>query len=941
MASRPLHPEPQPNFEPIDSRALRGSWMEPLPTAAPRWPTLLLCLLAVAVYLPHLLTAGFLNFDDNLFFGPDNPEFREGGWQAILDPRQTIANVYLPVSHLSLYLDYRLFGGDPTGPHLVSLLLHALGGFVMVRWLLAMGLRALPAHVAGLLFLLHPALCESVAWVSSRKDVLSGLFVFLALWASVRLAFRASFAMLLLVAACGVLAMYSKATAVVLPLLAAACCAYVGGARRRWLAPLVLLAVTVPIAWHHQLLAAAEGTLVQEVTSQRMTQAPGALLHYLQTIAAPLQLNVLHPETTFAAFRQALLPGLGVLAVLLFLGHALWRSRWRQAGLGVLLLLLALLPFNTVYPASNVPAADRYLYLALPGAALTVVGLGRLGVVVGMLLLVPLGWLCHERSQVFAGSEAVWRASLAVAPQNAVARINLAEHLLGRAAAGEAQAGSEARELLAQASAEATFPQHRLRAERALLAIALPEGRYEAAVAHAEQALAAARELPASPAARQLQLHALLDVYQCRRLAERREAAAAALAEAEQLVPDAPVLVGLRAQVWLEQVLAEVGPAAAGLADHPRAVQAMAALQAALTRAPEDPLLNRVMGAWEYARGNRLQALAHFRRAIAAAPLDVEAYVNAAELLHQSQLFTEAEKYARMGLVQRPAEPRLRQWLALALAGQGRTDDAIQHMEAYVQARPRDRGAARVLSNLLMGKALSMGTRSHAELEALLARALKWNPDEPKADILRARMCREQRQWREAIGHLERARLAFPGQEDLQRMLAETWRDLGYELWLGREREAADDAFLRFLELAPADLPTDAVRQILQNEWRRLEKEGVTALQQGDAATAERCFRRCLQLDPAAHWAAWLLATVLQPRQGADRQEVDRLLVQAIDGQRRHGLDASRQVALRVLNLQQLGRQDEAVQLAREFLAAPGDEADPQALQLLRKTAGG
>ena len=41
---------------------------------------------------------------------------------------------------------------------------------------------------ATALFLVHPALCESVAWVSSRKDVLCGAFVFASLWLTARAA---------------------------------------------------------------------------------------------------------------------------------------------------------------------------------------------------------------------------------------------------------------------------------------------------------------------------------------------------------------------------------------------------------------------------------------------------------------------------------------------------------------------------------------------------------------------------------------------------------------------------------------------------------------------------------------------------------------------------------------------------------------------------------
>jgi tetratricopeptide (TPR) repeat protein len=910
----------------------------------PLWITLAVCLCAsLLVYLPALLHADFLNFDDNLYFGPDNAAFRAGGLAAVLDPRSTIANVYLPVSHLSLYLDWRLFGGDPFGPHLESLLLHALCGVALVRWLLAMRLPSLPAHAVGLLFLVHPALSESVAWVSNRKDLLSGLFAFLALGATARAAFNPTALRLCGIGLLGVLAMYSKATAVVLPVLALLVCLYLRGTdRRRFLAPLVLLLVTLPIAWHHQMLAAAEGTLLPVKAADRVSSVPGAFWHYLMTAFAPVHLNVLYPEaSTFDRLRDLLVPGLLLLGLLLVAGHFLWRSRWRPAGLGILLLLVALLPFNTAVPASAVPAADRYLYLAIPGAALLLASLGRPGLVAALLLVVPLGVLCQQRSEAFASSDAVWRASLAADPHNAVACLNLAQDLQRRQ-----QTGKEWRELLERAAADARYPQHAWRAQGSLRLLAMAEGRYEAAVEHAEQALLALDQLPAGKLVRQRRLESLIDLFESQRLCGRSEAAAATLALCEKEAPRHPAVIAMRCQVWLQEAVAAAaaGPGAPKVEDQEYSRQAAAALDTALATDPDDPLINRVAGAWEYARDHKLAALRFFRHVIEVDPTDVEGWVSAAQVLQDSGVYEEAERYARQGLGYRPTEPRLRQLLALSLAAQNRLDDAIVHLEAYVSVRPRDRDAARVLSNLLMGKAIAgFGDKSHAELEALVERALRWNPDEPKVDVVQGRMCREQRKWSEAILHLERAHERLPGMEDVQRMLAESYRDLGYERWgLGtghRDREGAVEAWLKFLKLAPAEVSTEAVRIILKSEWQRLEGEGVACLRK-DRKEAERCFRTCLAIDPSQHWAGWLLALTLYGQPSADKQELERLLQQAVEWQRQHGMDASQQVLLQVLNLKQLGKQDEAERIGREFLAAPGADADADALARLRKALG-
>jgi len=101
---------------------------------------------------------------------------------------------FLPLRDLSYRIDLALFGLDPTGYHVHNLLLYVLccwavwlctGSVVSV---LASGKSAGPGAgvawtcaVATAVFAAHPAHVESVAWVSGRKDLLSGLFALLAL----------------------------------------------------------------------------------------------------------------------------------------------------------------------------------------------------------------------------------------------------------------------------------------------------------------------------------------------------------------------------------------------------------------------------------------------------------------------------------------------------------------------------------------------------------------------------------------------------------------------------------------------------------------------------------------------------------------------------------------------------------------------------------------
>ncbi|MBX3461750.1 MAG: glycosyltransferase family 39 protein [Planctomycetes bacterium] len=904
--------------------------------------------LALLAYLPAALGAGLLDFDDTFYFGPQNPEFRDGV-AAILDPSRPIANAWLPVAHLSLWLDWRLGGGAAAWPHVTSLLLHAVAGAVLVRLVQALGARPWLALATAAVFVVHPALAESVAWASGRKDVLSGLFVFTALGLSVSYATRPRPRLLVGLSVLGGLAMYSKATAVVLPLLALLVCCHRGADRRRFLAPLVLLLVTLPIAWHHQTIAAAEGTLAPGAASERLAQVPGAFWHYLATTAWPARLNVLYPEVdTLAQFRADWLPGCVALALAGVAVAMGWRRPgWRLAALGLAAFVVALLPFNTAFPASSIAAADRYLYMAVPGAALAALAaLGRLwpraAPWLAAAVLSPLVVWCGGRAQAFADDETLWRQSLAVESANAVAHLNLVYELLQRGSASVEAVQPH----LEAAVAAARYPIHELRARLLLTRLCLLAADYGAAAGHAQAAIAAAeaqlaREIaPKRRAeAEQLLLQACLAAFEPLRLAGDASSAERALQRGQALAPAHPDVVAFE---QLRALAHAVGEPPHPLADDdPVGQRADAALAAALQQAPSHAGLWCTQAAWDTARGRLLPALRNYRRAQAADPRSIDAWLGAARLLRGRGNYADAEHYARQGLMHR-ADPALRQELALALVGQGQLDDAILQLEAYLRLCPTDRGAARVLANVLVGKAYARqsdpGTPP-TEVLALVQRALALNPDEAKAHLVLGRLAREQRRFGEAVAHLETAHRLLPDFDEARRLLAEACADLGYERILRRDDDAAGTAFRRCLDVAPDGFDGSGVQLQLAAIWRRSEQRGLEALQRGDRAAAAAAFRRCLELDPQQHWAAWLLASAVHDDPAVDLAELEQLCRLAVAWQQRHGLDASQQVYLLAATLARTGDTAGSRAVAREFLRAAPVGGKPQVLAALRRLA--
>ena len=161
---------------------------QPRPTGRPRLPGtwIQLAILASVVFIvaalvhAQTLSFKFLSTWDDPSYIANNPWIRGLTLENIRFAFTTpyFAN-YLPLHLVSYMVDYQFWGLNPFGYRLQSLLLVAMNAtlaFFVVRRLF----RSLPlGFVAALLFAVHPAQVEAIAWISIRKDLLSTVFLFL------------------------------------------------------------------------------------------------------------------------------------------------------------------------------------------------------------------------------------------------------------------------------------------------------------------------------------------------------------------------------------------------------------------------------------------------------------------------------------------------------------------------------------------------------------------------------------------------------------------------------------------------------------------------------------------------------------------------------------------------------------------------------------------
>lgn len=378
----PLHDHPQSGRTPqIATRANSG--------LKARWLVLAASALGVCTFVVYAQTSrhAFLHYDDNVYV-TDNPHIQTGGlWKTVGWALTTgYAANWHPLTWLSHWLDYQLYGLNPAGHHLTNVILH-MANTVLLFLLLHRMTGALwrSAFVAAL-FALHPLHVESVAWVAERKDVLSAFFWFLTMWAYVRYAERPRAGRYLVVVVLFGLGLMAKPMLVTLPfvllLLDYWPLARLGHNTGRLAReaktcviekiPLFALsAVSSGITLIAQHRGGAMSGMEHLPFSSRAANAVVSYVAYMIKMVWPTGLAspYPHPEHTLPAWHVA---GSALVLILFSLVTARQVRRRPYALIGWLWFLGALVPVIGLIQVGNQAMADRYTYVPLIGLFIVV-----------------------------------------------------------------------------------------------------------------------------------------------------------------------------------------------------------------------------------------------------------------------------------------------------------------------------------------------------------------------------------------------------------------------------------------------------------------------------------------------------------------------------------------------------------------------------------------
>jgi tetratricopeptide (TPR) repeat protein len=401
---------------------------------------------------------GFVWDDDQYVFR--NPTLTEpGGLRRIwLDPQATPQ--YYPLTFSSFYVEHRLWGFQPAGYHLDNVLLHAANAVLFGLILRRLGVPG--GWLAAALFALHPVHVESVAWVTERKNTLSGLLALGALGAYLRFQpldqgagpasphggcrgwvwYGVSLALF-------ALALLSKSVvASTAPVLVLLLWWKKPDLRRRDLYPLVpFFVLGAVLGLNNARLevehVGARGLDFALTPFDRALVAGRALWFYAGKLLAPFGLSFIYSRWPLDP-RQAgqWVPVLAAIAVpaALFLARGRLGKGPLVAVLCYAVMLFPVLGFLNVYPMRFSFVADHFQYhaslalLALIAAAAAQrfpdpERRPRLRAVAALPVLILLGSLTSSRCLVFRDAMTLWTDTLAKNPSAWIVHTNLGDLL--------------------------------------------------------------------------------------------------------------------------------------------------------------------------------------------------------------------------------------------------------------------------------------------------------------------------------------------------------------------------------------------------------------------------------------------------------------------------------------------------------------------------------
>jgi protein O-mannosyl-transferase len=413
---------------------LRARWQERTMITA-----VIVAVITFVVFLPALAN-GFVRYDDHGYVYENRVVLSGLNVDSLRWSFTTLSmSNWHPLTWLSYLVDSSVFGMNPGGFHATNVVLHALCAGLVVLVVSSLSGDVLVGAAVALLFALHPLRVESVAWISERKDVLSGVFFFVTLLCYVKAVRASSRPWHALAVAAFAFGLMSKAMLMTVPalLLVIDACFL----RRRDIAralveklPFVVLALVAAV-----LAVKAQGDAIVDVETHgiaaRAANAIVSIARYLAKTAWPFDLSIAYrvPDDGWSALAIGASAALVVALTLAFVAFSVRTRDPRPLG-GWLWFVGMLSPVLGLVQVGSAAMAERYTYVPHIGLFLAVVLVVERVRPIAIPIAIALALACVPRTidqiAVWSSSRTLFSHAIAQAPEHAWMRMNLASALV-------------------------------------------------------------------------------------------------------------------------------------------------------------------------------------------------------------------------------------------------------------------------------------------------------------------------------------------------------------------------------------------------------------------------------------------------------------------------------------------------------------------------------
>lgn len=408
-------------------------------------------LVAVLAFFAHAqsINHGWVNWDDTTYIHNNplvNPEFSRATSQPVYSPWEGLRRMYTtlelpqyyPVTFHTFWNEYQLWGLRPSGYHAVNVILHAISAGLVVVLMRRLGASDGVAAAVGLLFAVAAVQVMSVAWVSERKNVLSTNWALLTMLAWGRYCERGSLKWMAATLAFFAVTLLAKSAWLGLPIVLLVQALAVHRVSARKVIPALLLTLPMSIASGWVTSAVEQGYLDTDtpLLGERLLLVPAAIVHYVLRTVLPWELTPFYPKW---AVSTASLLFIVPLVACLSAAAAWWSLRRRIAPIqhwGLMLFFVSIGPVVGVLPFGNMSVtwvSDHFVYYAAIGLfAFLAVSvrdalqsrLGRAGTIAGATLcgmVLVLNIVQMQRLiPIWKNSHSLWGYVIATQPSNAL-----------------------------------------------------------------------------------------------------------------------------------------------------------------------------------------------------------------------------------------------------------------------------------------------------------------------------------------------------------------------------------------------------------------------------------------------------------------------------------------------------------------------------------------